>query len=1028
MKLQKHDILDITGSSIDTDVRFPDLIVNRFELVARIRPDAVAVVEMCENKVSSRHEITYGHLNRMANQVGNTLISSGIGQESVVGVAVDHNVESIAAILGIMKAGACFLPVDENLPELRIKRIIEESRLSALIVPERNKSRYTSSGITLLAFDECLAGNPLDCCHDNGPFPESSAYVIYTSGSTGEPKGVLVTQEGLANHAQCFSELVALGTEDSVLQFATLAFDAAYEEIFPCLCRGAKLVLRHADAEKDVALLLSNCDEQQITLLDIPTAYWQVFTRMLGSGLLGFPASIRSIVIGGEEASSAHVHYWRENHGRNLQLLNTYGPTEATIITTASELLGSEACGSDGVSLGTCIPRTSITLYNQHGQTEDGHTGEIYISGVGVARGYINAPGPTAERFVPDAERGDGRRLYRTGDLAARSSSGELLFKGRRDNQVKLNGHRIQLEEVENALLDHPSIASCAVLLKDNRLGGKHLVAYCVPKRGGTSLPFEETPLNVMTLRNFLRERIPEYMLPGEFSILEKFIVDSRGKIDRSKLPEVGHLDRQRRRLPKYQRPKAGLETRLAEIWCDVLDLDFKEISAEDPFEYLGGNSLYSIQVRYNAQQAGLLFKASDLHLRQTIRGLAGSTQEVNGTLSRIKHLLIDYLCYMRGMSKLMARETTHLLNGPRRWKEARYLRSVEQFYSALDNKENIFYVFFTRNLLHWLSATLSFVPSDCNIVLIGAGLSDEEVNWVRNRVRYPFLHLQDEIDLNTIWDILFSVNQNNFGWLDVDCLILNPCLFQEMRTTEPDIAINSLWTHAACGPTKRPFHVLESYFLFFNIAVLKKLRGVGILPRASASAADRRQIAILKKLIPSDQSMRQHLETVSGKAFIHRLLNFEFAPLVLYQLLANACGFKLNRVRFLTEIDSFNFHNYYSDEAIHVFPSIRYFDTFGWSGIDQKLRLASDYLLMTSMLRSLPPSYLERKRFLESKLRDLDLNAGVARALLYEYLALLGVTDKTFNRREFHWLTGSGALPSDTFGHEAAQMIAAMS
>ncbi len=986
--------------------RIDQLVVERFEGVAERTPDALAVTSLAQRVDGLDHHVSYGSLNRMAQRINHRLQSHGIGPESLVGVAVDSDLASIAAVLGVMKAGACFLPLDGGLPDLRLKRIIGESGLAAVLTPESRKARFASVCSSLIVIDDSLCVDdktaPWACVDRH---PQNSAYVIYTSGSTGEPKGVVVTQEGLANHCEGYLEITGLASGEAVLQFASLAFDFAYEEIFPTLAAGARLVLRTAEMRQDISALLRACQEQQVCVIDVPTAFWHLLTRMLESDGLSLPDTIRWVTIGGEEASAKQVEFWRKEFPGRLRLLNTYGPTEATIITTAQELIEGASSGLEGVPLGDCLPGASIAVLDQQGRRAEGRTGEIFIAGAGVARGYLGSPALTAERFLPDPDSASGGRSYRTGDLATVTDSGALIFKGRSDNQVKVSGHRVQVEEVEKALLKHPAIASCAVLLRDDRLGGKHLVAYCVLHRDEEALPFDVSPPSVMALRDFLRERIPQYMLPGEFSFLEKFILTANGKIDRSKLPEIGYFERKWRNLPEFQRPREGLETRLAEIWRDVLDLDFDEISAEDPFEYLGGNSLYSIQVRFKAQEAGLLFKASDLYLRQTIRGLAQRCQSQGGALRRSRHALVDYANYLSGLGKVVLSSLTRAMALGRKRQEKRSLRRVARFYEGLADKDSIVYIFFSTNLLHWLSTTLDLAPRDYNIVLIGSGLREDETDWVRSRFEQPFLHLEEEIDLDMIWDILFSVNRRNFGWLDVDCFVMNPSIFDEMKRISEDQAINCVWTHAACGPTKRPFHILESYFLFFNVEAIDRLRTSGLLPRPSASSANLRQIEMLKKLIPADEQDRDHFKTLGGGPFAHRLLNFEFARLILYQLVANASGYKLNRVRFFTEIDSFNPYNYYSDEAIHPFPSIRYYDTLDWSTLEQQKRLAADYLLMIWMLEKLPPSYGARKDFLDGILDQSGLNADMMRAGIRHYLSMRGVTDKTFARREFGWL-----------------------
>ena len=984
-----------------------ELVISRFEFIAESRPDSIAVACIGEAGCGFEHQISYDWLNRLAKRIASRLAWRGIASESLVGIAVGHDLASVVSILSTMKAGACLLPLDGGLPDLRLKRIVQESGIETILVSQEKKARFSPLGAELVVVDDCFSED----AEEGGDFPrfahpDNAAYAIYTSGSTGEPKGVVVTQRGLANHGKGFSEAIGLSSQDNVLQFNSLAFDFAYEEILPSLSCGARLVIRSAEMRQDVALLLLKCQEQQVTILDMPTAFWHLLTEMMRLGRLEFPAAVRWIAFGGEEASLEQAGYWAERFGNQVGLLNTYGPTEGTIFVSSCNLLDHVAFGRQGAPLGTSLPGTALELRDQNGACEPEQIGEIHISGAGVARGYLNSPRLTAERFVPDAGASDGGRSYRTGDLAVVARSGHLLFKGRSDNQVKLNGHRIQLEEVENTLLSHPSIDSCAVLMRDNRLGGKHLVAYCVLHRDEEALPFEVSPLSVMTLRDFLRQRLPEYMLPGEFSFLEKFILTSGGKVDRTKLPEIGYFERKWRNLPEIQKPREGLEAELAGIWCDVLDLDINELSAEDPFEYLGGNSLYSIQVRFKAQQAGLLFKASDLHLRQTIRGLALCCQPRGSGLKRAQHRLVDYANYVRGFGQVMLKGLSRSMALGRSRIEKRNSRMVERFYGDLRDKEDIVYIFFTTNLLHWLSTTLEFVSPGYNIVLIGSGLKDEEATWVQRRFDRPFLQLEEEIDLDMIWDILFSVNQRNFGWLEVDCLVMNPSIFEEMRSIAADEAVNCVWTHAACGPTKRPFHVLESYFLFFNVAVIQELREAGVLPRPSAQSASLRQIELIKNLIPAEKNGRDQYATLGGGPFAHRLLNFDFARLVLFQLVANASGYKLNRIRFFTEIDTFNPYNYYSDEAIHPFPTIRYYDSHDWTGSEQVKRLAADYLLMIWLLDALPPCYQDRKRFLESKLESFEVSIDAVRASLRSYLEECGVTEKTFNRKEFGWMT----------------------
>lgn len=980
-----------------------------FDDTARAGRDRVALVSVREG-LDGDQQMSYGHLRALVEGVAAALAARGIGAEDVVGIVAEHESASVAALLGVLRAGACFLPLDPALPPARLAEIARVSGLRALLAGSALPAVQSATGVEVLRVQDCAGARPAPALPSLDQ--SQAAYVIFTSGSTGAPKGVVVTHAGLANHRRAFAERIGLDADEAVLQFASLAFDAAYEEIFPTLCAGARLVLRSDTMEQDVARLVQGCEERQIALLDVPTAYWHVFGSVLRASGLALPAALRWVVIGGEAAQQAEVAAWRAAWRGRLGLLNTYGPTEGTIIATQGDLLALDSVATTEVPLGASLPGTSITLRTDDGAPAAPHTvGEIEIAGVGLARGYLRDARLTAERFVPAAEGPSGARAYRTGDLAARTPDGALLFRGRRDHQVKLRGHRIQLEEVERALASHPAIRACVVVLRDDRTGGRQLVAHCVLDHGASAAPFATTTLRVVHLREYLRERLPAYMVPAEFSFLEKFILTPQGKVDRSKLPELGHFDRERRRLPHYQLPRPGREAQVAAIWCDVLDLDPRELGAEDPFEYIGGNSLYSIQIRHKARAAGLLFAATDMHLRQTVRGLAACCEEAPGPLARARHVLGDYTQLARGVAGALGRGMRAAVDLRRRRRESGPWSELQTFYRALSDTSDLVYMFLTPNLLHWAATALRFVPADTNLVLIGSGLTDEEAAWVDRHGGRPFLRLGQRVDLDTIWDLLFEVNRRNFGWLDPDCFVMNPALFAEMRRMAPGDAVNCMWTHAACGPTKRPFHVLESYFLFFNVDAIAALRRAGVLPKPSAKTATLRQVKLLKKIVPADEGREDAYRSLGGFALSHRLLDFEYARLVLFQLVANACGYKLNRVRFFTEIDTFNPYNYYSDEAIHVFPTIRDFDSIPWTGIDQKRRLASDYVLMTSMLERLPPSYRQREAFLAGKLREMELDVTVAKATIREYLSLRGVTSRTFEREEFAWLA-DGAAP----------------
>lgn len=308
-------------------------VISVFESVVRNQQDCIALSCISEGDTGFVGQISYERLNQVANRIARCLVLHGVTWESVVGIAVDHDYRTVAAILGTMKAGACFLPLDGSLPDTRITHVIRESRASAVVVPDKDGGRYGSMEVSVISVDGSEIENPEYEFNVGIPIlPQNSAYVIYTSGSTGEPKGAIITQEALVNHGKGFSEIIELSPQDCVLQFANMAFDAAYEEIFPCLCQGGNLVLRNSEMARDIAALLRHCEEQQVTVLDLPTAFWHLLTTVLCAERWPLPASLRCIVIGGEKASPVHLRYWKENYTGTLRLLNTYGPTEATKI------------------------------------------------------------------------------------------------------------------------------------------------------------------------------------------------------------------------------------------------------------------------------------------------------------------------------------------------------------------------------------------------------------------------------------------------------------------------------------------------------------------------------------------------------------------------------------------------------------------------------------------------------------------------------------------------------------------------
>ncbi|HYP24458.1 MAG TPA: amino acid adenylation domain-containing protein, partial [Actinomycetota bacterium] len=411
----------------------PDMVVER----ARLRPDAVAVV-------APDGELTYGELDARSAAIAAGLAERGIGRGSVVALLVERSVAMVPAMLGILRAGCAYLPLDPSYPKERLRFLVEDSGAAAVIGQEGPP--------------EAQPRRPYEIA------PRDAAYVIYTSGSTGTPKGVVVEHAALARFVATISEELALTESDRVLQFASLSFDTAVEEIWPALVAGATLVLRdphpwHPEEMRDKVA------EHGITVLDLPTAYWHEVAGACADGIdVRDAPSLRLVVVGGEAMSADATRLWSSS-GTGARLLNTYGPTETTV--TATSFDATSWHDSVAVPIGRPLPGVRAYVLDADSQpVPPGVTGELFVGGAGVARGYLGRPGATAERFVPDPWSPDpGARMYATGDLVRRGRDGVLYFAGRRDDQVKIRGFRVEPGEVEAALAAHPAVADAAVVV-----------------------------------------------------------------------------------------------------------------------------------------------------------------------------------------------------------------------------------------------------------------------------------------------------------------------------------------------------------------------------------------------------------------------------------------------------------------------------------------------------------------------------------------------------------------------------------
>ncbi|MCC5578787.1 amino acid adenylation domain-containing protein [Microtetraspora sp. AC03309] len=561
-------------------------------------PDAVAV--RCGTR-----EVTYAELIGRADRLAGVLRARGVGRGDVVAVCLDRGIDAVVALLTVLRAGAAYLPLDPDQPSARLARLCADSEAVAVIAAAADGTGAGRLPPGLPVVDPAsasvvpgsVAADCVSAAEEEIP-ARDAAYLIFTSGSTGSPKGVVVEHAALTARVRWMAREYGLGPGDQVVQFASLGFDAHVEEVYPALASGATLVLL-PDGGATLPDLLSSPAGRDVTVLDLPTAYWHHLVDLV-DGVV-WPPALRLVILGGEQVEEVAVARWRQRFPE-VRLVNTYGPTEATVIATAAEL---STTGEGRPPIGEPIGETTVWLLGEDGRpVPPGAVGELYIGGAGVARGYAGRPGLTAERFVPDPFTPGGGRLYRTGDRARLRGDARYEFLGRVDDQMKIRGFRIEPGEVEARLLAHPGVGQVAVVAR-----GDLLVAYLV---GGP--PVEE-------LRRHAAESLPPHMVPGAWVRLDRLPLTANGKIDHAALPSFA---------PEwetaYVAPRTDAEALVAEVWAELLGLD--AVGAHDDFFHLGGHSLLAVRIvaRLKAM-IGVEVPIRTLFARRTVADFAAAVE-----------------------------------------------------------------------------------------------------------------------------------------------------------------------------------------------------------------------------------------------------------------------------------------------------------------------------------------------------------------------------------------------------------------
>ncbi|POR61811.1 non-ribosomal peptide synthetase [Pseudomonas syringae] len=604
---ERQQLLDSLGVEAG-EQRLDQCIHSLFAEQAQRRADAPALT-------FAGQTLSYAELDAKANQLAWMLRERGVGPQVRVGLALPRSLDMVVGLLAILKAGGAYVPLDPEYPLERLHYMIEDSGVGLLL----------SDRALFAALGELPEGVARWCLEDDQPLlascptcelpfinlPQHQAYLIYTSGSTGKPKGVVVSHGEIAMHCQAVIRRFDMRPDDCELHFYSINFDAATERLLvPLLC-GARVVLR-AQGQWDAEEICTLIRQQQVNILGFTPSYGSQLAQWLATQ--GQTLPVRMCITGGEALTGEHLQRIRAVFQPEL-LFNAYGPTETVVMPLASLAPQQLEEGEASVPIGRVVgARVAYILDADLALVPQGASGELYIGGAGLAQGYHQRPGMTAERFVADPFASNGGRLYRTGDLVRQRADGLVEYLGRIDHQVKIRGFRVELGEIETRLLEHSAIREAIVLALDTP-SGKQLAGYLVSDvaRQGDE---QQTQLRE-ALKSHLKAQLPDYMVPTHLILLDSMPLTANGKLDRRALPAPDpELNRQH-----YVAPASELEQQLAAIWCAVLNVE--KVGLNDNFFELGGDSILSIQVVSRARQSGIHFSPRDLFQHQTVQTLA---------------------------------------------------------------------------------------------------------------------------------------------------------------------------------------------------------------------------------------------------------------------------------------------------------------------------------------------------------------------------------------------------------------------
>lgn len=589
------------------------LIHQLFEKQVERTPEAIAVI-------CGEQSISYDELNRRANHLAHYLQKLGVGPEVLVGLCVDRSVELIIGLLGIFKSGGTYVPIDPEYPPARLAFILEDTQIPVLVTQTHLFEHLSAHDLHPVIVD--IHHATITQQDDSNPVsnlkPEHLAYIIYTSGSTGQPKGVLIEHQAIAAHCQTITRLYKLRAEDTILQFSAFTFDASLEQILSALIVGARLIVRGQEIWSP-AELLRKIIEFKLTVMDLSPAYLSLALEewaQISEQLLGH--QLRLVIVGGDRLLPEILDLWPRVPFQSVRLLNAYGPTETTITATLLEVATGSGQILQKISIGRpLLNRTAHILDTTGNPVAAGAVGELYIGGDLLARGYLHRPELTAERFLADPfSQLPGARLYKTGDRARYLPDGSIEFLGRVDHQVKIRGFRIELGEIEAVISQHPAVRQVVVTTREDASADLTLAAYIVFHKEKSS--------SIGELQQLVLSRLPDYMVPSTFVLLESLPLTTSGKVDRQALPAP---ESRRSAATSFATPTLPLHYQLVQIWEELFNI--RPIGIKDDFFELGGHSLLAARLIDRIEQIwNKRLPVSIFHAGTTIEYLAGILTE----------------------------------------------------------------------------------------------------------------------------------------------------------------------------------------------------------------------------------------------------------------------------------------------------------------------------------------------------------------------------------------------------------------